>query len=101
MKTWIKGEVSHALAAGIFRLNVWPVRGDGPFQGWAVIPEDGDSNVLPSKGGFATADEAKEWIEDAFTDCMREALGWQDESRTITSVEQVYATRYDCMAVPG
>lgn len=26
---------------------------------------------------------------------------WQDEGRTITSVEQVYDTRWDCMAVPG
>lgn len=26
---------------------------------------------------------------------------WQDEERTVTTVEQVYATRYDCMAVPG
>ncbi len=26
---------------------------------------------------------------------------WQDEDRTITTVEQVYETRWDCMAVPG
>lgn len=26
---------------------------------------------------------------------------WQDEERTLVTIEQVYATRYDCIAAPA
>ncbi len=31
----------------------------------------------------------------------KKCVPWQDEDRTITTVEQVYETRWDCMAIPG
>lgn len=54
MSQWTGGETESTLGhhrhVGIFRLHVWGhEKVPGGFSAWAVIPRDGDSNILPSQ----------------------------------------------------
>lgn len=71
---WTHDGCSHQRDVGPFQLHVWPLVGAGPFQAWVYIPGDGDSQVLPSLQGFASAGEAKKEIERDFVKLLEKAL---------------------------
>lgn len=80
MTEWVVGDVSHRRQAGVFRLHVWPLKAseECSYGAWALIPEDGDSSVLPSSARarqeFTSLDEAKEWIEKAVRKVCQTAM---------------------------
>lgn len=73
-ETWKKTYTCHVLRVGVFQLCVWPVSGKGPFEAWTVIPDDGNSTVLPSVSALDSVDEAKTVIIKRFKRVLTEAL---------------------------